>query len=274
MRFWNISADSGTNADGRSLLPIIDAIGTDRPEALSDAVLHSLQAELRAKHCSIFHYRNARVVEFVSGADLLSQCVATENAKPYIAGGIFHLDSNQGILNDKAATLPGRSVIHHQTIADLRGSAHKELYFNASLLERVSVMHCLADRSWLAINLYRQRCDGAMTEEELLRAAQLGPAIAHCVARHVQLVGERKHNVAPGPMSELDLLAEIEMVYPHIPKREREVMCGLLRGLTADGIACHLGVGAATVVTYKQRLFRRLEINTRSQLFAAFAKYK
>jgi DNA-binding CsgD family transcriptional regulator len=273
MQFWNLKTQPTQPIDGMALLPVIDAIGAQPVDSISNAILKSVQSQIRVTHCSIFLYRGAASLELVSGADRLSRCVATENARPYISGRIFQLDSNQGILNDKTAALPGTMLLHHHTIADLRDSSHKELYFNADLLERVSVMHCLPDLSWLAINLYRQRCDGGIDGAELQRTGEIGVPIAHCVARHLSLTSQLKRPEPRTDFSAESLLETIEREYPELPRREREVMCGLLRGQTADGIACHLGVGAATVVTYKQRLFRRLGINTRGQLFALFSKY-
>ncbi|MFP6559771.1 LuxR C-terminal-related transcriptional regulator [Paraburkholderia sp. B3] len=272
MRLWNIPDQTSRRVDDRSLLPLIDAIGVESASALSSAVLNSLKDQIKAGHCSIFHYQAIGKVRLVSGADRFSQSIAIENARPYIAGGIFRLDTNQDILGDKANNRPAASFIHHQTVSDLRAPAHRELYFNADLLERVSLLHCLRDGSWAAINLYRQRGEGGISEQEFRALENLAIPIAHCVARHIELKGEQPSATSIAPLPESSLLLEIQNRFPDIPRREREVMCALLRGLTADGIACHLNLGVATVVTYKQRLFRRLGINTRAQLFALFSR--
>jgi DNA-binding CsgD family transcriptional regulator len=272
MKVWNISESASVSAANLPAAHLIDAIGVDDAVALSQAVLSSLSDKVTATHCSVFHYARSGSVRLVSGADRLARPVAITNAKPYIAAGIFKLDTNQEIMKDKVNNRTQTSLIHQQTVADLRAPSHQQLYFNADLLERVSLLHCLRDGSWAAINLYRQSEQGHASDDEIRKLAEFGVPIAHCVARHIELTSQREERSTSFGGSESALLLEIQNRYPDIPRRERQVMCGLLKGMTADGIACHLGLGPSTVITYKQRLFRRLEINTRAQLFSLFSR--
>lgn len=62
--------------------------------------------------------------------------------------------------------------------------------------------------------------------------------------------------------------ARLRELAPGLTARELEVCLRLLRGMTQDGIAADLGLSAATVKTYRNRAFARLDIHHRHQLFA------
>ena len=57
---------------------------------------------------------------------------------------------------------------------------------------------------------------------------------------------------------------------PALNGHELDVCERLLRGWTYDGIAADLGLGLATVKTYRARAFDRLGLHFKSELFAAF----
>ena len=51
--------------------------------------------------------------------------------------------------------------------------------------------------------------------------------------------------------------------------RECEVCARTLAGETADGIAADLGLGRSTVLTYRQRTYRKLGFSKANELLAA-----
>ena len=53
-----------------------------------------------------------------------------------------------------------------------------------------------------------------------------------------------------------------------LSERERQVCIGMLEGKKAEIIAEEMGIGASSVVTYRQRAYQKLGISSRGQLFS------
>lgn len=73
-----------------------------------------------------------------------------------------------------------------------------------------------------------------------------------------------------GQAAPVGLRAALQARCPALTARELDVCERLLRGWTYDGIAADLGLGLATVKTYRARAFDRLGLHFKSELFAAF----
>ncbi|CAE6959370.1 helix-turn-helix transcriptional regulator [Paraburkholderia domus] len=270
MRYWKADNFVANEPNARVMRELVNVIGGDDQSEFSEAVLASLDGVVGAEHCMIFRYPENGLIELVSGAGDHDRLLGFENARPYMAKRLYRLDSNRQLLTDEKLALPGNSMLHHQTLEDVTLADHRALYSHARIAERVSILHCLPDRTWVAINLYRGAAHGSFSANELAHLSGTACAITQAVTRHVALRKSFNSTGTASFRSAAELSEEIVHRYPDFPRREREVMSGLLRGLTFDGVACELGVSFATVVTYKQRLFARLNIHTRPQLFAAF----
>jgi two-component system nitrate/nitrite response regulator NarL len=56
--------------------------------------------------------------------------------------------------------------------------------------------------------------------------------------------------------------------HPHLGEREQQVLHLTAEGLSGPEIAAQLGIGATTVKTYLQRLYRKLEVTDRAAMVA------
>ncbi|MFO1062918.1 MAG: LuxR C-terminal-related transcriptional regulator [Pirellulales bacterium] len=61
-----------------------------------------------------------------------------------------------------------------------------------------------------------------------------------------------------------------EVILDSLPKRQREVLALLLRGLSLKEIAKRLGISPHTVNDYTKALYRRFQVSGRSELLALF----
>lgn len=86
--------------------------------------------------------------------------------------------------------------------------------------------------------------------QALLDVAQGGAAVSPTVAAKMLAY------FTPRPSQQPDLLSE----------REREVLDGLVAGLSEKQLAARLGVGYSTVHTYVGRLYDKLHVNSRAEL--------
>ncbi len=106
---------------------------------------------------------------------------------------------------------------------------------------------------WLAVNFYRQRADDRCETSPLGALANIALT---AMARRA------------GPSGSLVVRLERKLmrVFPQLTRREREVCARTLAGATSQSIAAELGIAAATVLTYRQRAYERLEISQASAL--------
>lgn len=105
---------------------------------------------------------------------------------------------------------------------------------------------------WLMLSFYRRRADGAAQTRQLAALANVAlTAFAYQATRR---------RVDALPLAERIEL-RIARAYPQLTRREREVCARSLAGSTAEQIAGELCVSRATVLTYRQRAYQRLEIS-------------
>lgn len=93
-------------------------------------------------------------------------------------------------------------------------------------------------------------------DQQVLAAAQAAYAM---LSKHLDICGQGESLARA-----LTSLAEIEQCFARspvkLPRRETEVGSRILFGLSTTGIALDLGLSEETVITYRRRLYTRLEI--------------
>lgn len=174
-------------------------------------------------------------------------------------------------------TRPGHTMVMKMSADDAPNDDHREIiYRRHGVVERLSVAHWNdTDRSLLAVNLYHHSHQGRFDPLELERFSELAPLLLASVRRHIALRGRLQ---AGAPASADGVQAPTATVRnrlrercPALTERELDVCERLLRGWSHDGIATDMGLGLATIKTYRARAFERLGLHFRSELFAAMA---
>lgn len=66
------------------------------------------------------------------------------------------------------------------------------------------------------------------------------------------------HTPKPYTAPERRLEKRLELSFPALSRREREICARTILGWTADRIACSFGISRSTVLTYRQRAYQRL----------------
>lgn len=118
--------------------------------------------------------------------------------------------------------------------------------------------HALA---WLAV-----QPEGACACVEFLRGTDAGPFTSRDEALvrilSTELLAEPTNPASRGEWPELAEPAEL-------PRRQREVLAGLLAGSSVKEIASQLGISPYTVNDYIKALYRRYQVSSRGELMAA-----
>lgn len=136
----------------------------------------------------------------------------------------------------------------------------------AGLLQRWSVLTAVAGER-VALHLYRLQASGALSAAERDWLAAWAPLLGALAAKHVEIVGvQLRSRDRADRLEALD--ARLHAVCGALTRRERAVLARVLLGITSQGIALDLGIGLASVLTYRKRAYARLGVSSQSELFA------
>lgn len=91
-----------------------------------------------------------------------------------------------------------------------------------------------------------------------VRRTELGSFSRRELQREFSSVTEMEENSSP------------EAILDSLPKRQREVLALLMRGLSLKEVAKRLGISPHTVNDYTKALYRRFQVSGRSELLALF----
>ena len=104
---------------------------------------------------------------------------------------------------------------------------------------------------------------------------RLAPIISHSVLRHSKLIlGHHALDVTNNYKLEVQLKNRVRsliddptQIFSILSAREKQVAEHSLLGKKEKEIAACMGVGIGTVITYRKRIYTKLNINSKSQLF-------
>jgi DNA-binding CsgD family transcriptional regulator len=159
--------------------------------------------------------------------------LASALADRYVSGGFRRQDPTLGPL---AAGLAPMRLLDRSEIPD---GTYRRLFFDAANLRgKMSVW----DRTTgLYMNFYKAARDPAFGDGEVDGLLSLSGLVARALARHRA---------------------------PSLTERERQVCARIIAGFGTEAIALDLGIGMASVATYRKRAYGRLGIASQHALFA------
>jgi DNA-binding CsgD family transcriptional regulator len=211
-----------------------------------------------------------RLYAFGSGPErepILYRCWAKKGAIEEIVAQYreryYKTDPINGVLSklhtcDPAATLRLRS--RDVPDADYRKSCFEQ----PAIGERVSIMRRV-NTKWLVLNCARSRVAGAFTSDDIAILKLFGAFVLPLVARHEQLF--EIMGLSRNSTLSIEVLEDrFGQLLSALTARERQVCARTLMGMTAEAIALDLSIGRASVLTYRQRAYRRLNICSAYQL--------
>ncbi len=109
-----------------------------------------------------------------------------------------------------------------------------------------------------SLHVLRGREHGELSDAMLERFAQAAPVLGSLISRHLRWSS-----------LEVRLLARC----PALTPREAAVCSALLAGAPSREIAARLGIGLASVQTYRKRAYRKLGVGSLPELFARLLAY-
>lgn len=147
---------------------------------------------------------------------------------------------------------------------DIKVPAYRAMLEQAGVTERLSFLRRTAN-SWSCMTLVRRQPAGPFSDGEL---DWLGGYF-----RLLLPMIELEEAAAPArPATSAERIARLEerfaRRYPQLTRRECQVCARAAIGVSTEGAALDLGIGIASVLTYRQRAYRRLDVGSAFELAA------
>lgn len=270
MQTWLVERSSVHRlVDAVAVAQLVDAIGSQDPEALARGILDAVSPIVNAQHCTVFAHEAQRNPRLLSGAADGGPWIAFRCGAQH-ARDFASQDGLRAVLERKPAVGPvGAMIVCRQRTDEMPfESLRRECLEPAELVDRLSVVIRSAESTWLVAHLYRDAEHGLFGAEEIEALIGLARLIGRCLARHYACDVDGVAGVR-GSVSE-----RMEEIGSRLTDREREVLTRILDGVTVNRIAEDLRLRPTTVATYRLRAYEKLGVTTRQELFAAVLRQR
>lgn len=145
---------------------------------------------------------------------------------------------------------------------DIGNNAYRDLLQQAGVIERVSFVRKHGE-GWRCMSVFRRRGSGPFLSHELDLLGGLCRLLTPLIDRHREMVGE----VVKDRIERLEDLEErFGLLYPALTGRERQICARAAAGISIEGAALDLGIGTASVLTYRKRAYQRLNVTSAYEL--------
>jgi len=211
----------------QSLCPLIDAVGT--PE-FRRQLFASVERMVGAGATAVYWAGLAEVEPLLGDWALGASALArhtSEYARRYASQDPAYRAFGALRLRSGARTCLTTCVVREE----LPDPGHRRLMVEAGFVDRIVTLFPARGRGWFSLHILRGPEHGAVSDLALERFAQAAPVFGSLIAR-------REPRAA-----------------------------GLLRGHSSAHIAAALGIGIASVHTYRKRAYRKLGVSKLAELF-------
>lgn len=235
-------ASTATTSVAGAMWGVVETIGG---EHFVQSLLGFCREAVGASDCSFFVHGQGEPLRV--GTARLPGLQSHNVGDCYLRDGYYRVDPMARAM----LGADGKLLLNCLSRAELPDTQWVHDYESIGLDERVSLVVALDD-GWGVLNAYRpSRCDVPL-ESALHALGGQAQLVASAMRRHLVLA-------APAPIAN-DPFAVLSA-------RERQVIDGILRGLSAKECARELGLSPTSIATYRQRAFEKLGIQRQVQLF-------
>lgn len=240
-----------------ALAHVIERIGeSDFGPALMACFAETISADM----CSAFSLADGQAVVLVAESASAERSVFARIASLRYARRYWNRDTDTLYNLGRAHR---NVLIAHRSEKSIRDLDYRlECYGEGAVGERISI--CRTSRSGLILNAYRLQETGSFPPAGLDRLEPIAPALVAAVDRHARFLREAGSPGFPDPMDLAERLRGI--ADPPLSMREAQVLAALASGWTEADTAERLGLGEASVATYRKRGYAKLGVASRGEL--------
>ena len=241
------------------------------PSAIGPAYEHLIgaigSAEFGAavRHCVEMLTSGARRLYLFEVAGGGGDALRYHHCEPHIAGLLPAYSLTYKRLDPighlyQAAPRPGDMAVQRVRPCDIGSAEFRRRFFDEpGIVERISLVERGAS-GWRGLNVARHRSDGVFSEREL-------DALAGLARLALPMLPLARPS---GPVETTVTSAQLEERFarrwPALTRRERQVCARAAIGLSIEATAIELGIAKTSVVTFRQRAYRRLGVTSPFEL--------
>jgi len=146
-------------------------------------------------------------------------------------------------------------------------SSYRSQYFDkAELIDKITSVHMSKNVLFL-VNFYRLKKHGIFTTDNFKDLERLAPIIGRFVLRHVRLTQSLSKEERAFEQRIHQIIHDNTQIFSKLSAREREVCYYNLLGWEEKDIAAHIGLSVNTIITHRRRIYGKLHINSKAELF-------
>jgi DNA-binding CsgD family transcriptional regulator len=249
---------TGAGVSYEAAAGLVETVGT--PD-FGGSLMKAGQEVLGADFCTLFIFRRGGAPACLAASGIESSGLARQASRKYIER---HWQMDPTLSMD----MSGDMVVHHFHATQFSDGAYRhECYDVLNIGDRLTVLF-LESSLFLRLSFYRSRRHWPFGDPEKGKLAQSQGLFREAARRHHSLSAAAGVDPTTGIPSTEVMASRLTKIGKGLSDREIQVCCRILSGMTTEAIALDLGVGVASVVTYRKRSYAKLGICSQNELFA------
>ena len=145
--------------------------------------------------------------------------------------------------------------------------AVKKIYERSKYIEKLYTIHFINDLAYY-INYFRPAKFGPFSDHEIIKFNQLIPILDNLIILRHKVVGIDDHQLIVRQDLVKNLRTRNISPFDKLSKREVDICDCIVKGLSIEGTSLELGISESSVKTMQRRAYTKLNINSKSNLFA------
>lgn len=237
---------------------MIGAFGTT---GYGQACLRVFEQMLDVEHWALFRYRGHESMNCIATASRVHAIAAKENVDRFVET-LHNFDPSIIAVRQRRQNDACLTKIE---IDDIRDDQYRHCFELTRVQERLSyISRCGADS--YQVSIYRGPRRHSYSSSEMKRFTPFARFILSTASKHEKLLSGTS---AAQPPLDIENIEQLLMCLPgSLSRREREVCSRAAVGKTIEGTALDLDIGMTSVITYRQRAYKKLGISRQNELVA------
>lgn len=211
--------------------------------------------------CAVFKVSvdKASGAEHICTFGFLDEKLSSMLAKDYISNGFKADPMVQTALRSKIIK------VRHLPNSRYSSEYNKKFFEKAGLIDKVSSIHSGRNVIFI-VSFYRAVESGRFSAQDFKDLKHLAPIIGRFVQRHAGLTGTNTSQDNYAEQIER-LTGDKTQVFAKLSPKERKVCTAILMGDNEKTIAKSMGLAQNTIITYRRRIYSKLSIGSKAELF-------
>lgn len=255
------------DADARMISAIAAAVSAVDEDDFPDRLLGALRALAGTDLCSAFQVEDDGSLRYLfAGGNHPAIPGFAEIASLDYARRYWHRDRITRQMLSAGGTPRSLHVVRQAWNGITDPEYRRACYERAQIVERLTLYQ--AEEPRIFASAYRTRESGPSSAADLARLESYAPILIAAVAKHARFRFGAAASALHPPVQEV--IGHLLNAGCALSLREAEISAGMLLGKTQKEISSESGVAMSSVVTYRQRAYRKLGVANRRGLAAFY----